>query len=122
MVCYSSLVLIALIGIIEPYDVPFDYRHELANEFAILVVFALLLCQTEFIKDTQGKSLSGWALIFFIVLLIIVNFGIVLVINLTTLKSRTRRCYLKGKWEKDQLKRAKAAEIRKEAVKKYEME
>ena len=82
---FSSLLFIALIGFVWPYERNFDNRLELANEFAILVVFSLLTCQTEYMKDTEGKSLTGWALISIIVLYILVNFGIVIFCDLQTL-------------------------------------
>lgn len=82
---YSSLILIALIGQVWPYKSNFDNRLELANEFVVLVIFAMLTCQTDYMNETEGKSLTGWALIAVIVLYIVINFGIVLVGDLKTL-------------------------------------
>ena len=43
-ISFSSLVLIALVGVVRPFESDFDNRLELANEFTILIVLAWLTC------------------------------------------------------------------------------
>ena len=43
-VAYSSLLLIAIMGLSRPFEEPSTTRLELANEFTILVLLSFLLC------------------------------------------------------------------------------
>ena len=119
-VFYSSLLVIALIGVIWPYSSNFDNRLELANEFTILIVLTWLTCQTDFMINTRGKTFAGWVLINIVLLLIIVNFGILMVFNLKTIWKKIRLCNLKRKRAKELRKKTLAEKIRKEAIQNFE--
>ena len=76
---FSTIFMMALIGIIRPYTNKVDNILELVNEFTYLIVYCHLICQTDFVQDIFGRQVMGWSLIALIVLNILVNFGNVLV-------------------------------------------
>ena len=43
-IVYSSLILVAMIGLTRPFENPRTTRLELANEFVILILYSLLTC------------------------------------------------------------------------------
>ena len=52
---FSSLFMMAFIGLARPYNSNAENVLELANEFTVLVIYCHLICQTEFVQDMTGR-------------------------------------------------------------------
>ena len=50
-IVYSSLLLITIIALGRPFASPSTTNLELANEFFILILFSLIICQTDLIQQ-----------------------------------------------------------------------
>ena len=98
---FSSLVILALIGHLRPFKSKFIHWHEIYNEFIIhLVLFGILICQTNFVANVSARSTMGWVLIAIIIFNVFTNFSLTFFANGHLLKLKIRRCLVKCKKSK----------------------
>ena len=124
---FSSIFMMALVGIFRPYKDEVENRFEIFNEFTYLIVYCHIVCQTEFVLDIAGRDVMGWSLIGVISVNILVNFGNVLVQDLMKLHYRIKFwCLKKAAIKKRQMmfeeKRLKAALYRMDRISEYRTE
>ena len=107
---FSSMIILTLMGTLRPFETRIVLWHEIFNEFSIrLLLFSLLVCQTDFIDNVGAKSTMGWVFIGIIVFNVIVNFGLVLFAIGQLFKLRIRRCQIKRKIKSQQSLKAQQA-------------
>ena len=99
---YSSLLLIALIGILRPLETRGAHRIELSSEFLILALFCNLLCHSGLVSDLDVRYYTGWSIISIVSAGIILSFGNVLRISITAYIHAYRMCKHKNMLKKKQ--------------------
>ena len=95
---FCSVVIICFIGIVRPFNSKAGYLLELMNEYTILLLYCHCVTQTDFVGDIRGRMFMGWSLIVLISLNIAINFGYMLVRDLSQTFRKLKLHILKKKW------------------------
>ena len=71
---FSSLLILAIMGIARPHETRETLWLEMANEFTVrILLLNLLMCQTNFVTDLSVRSTMAWVFIAIIILVVAVN-------------------------------------------------
>jgi len=70
---YFVMAGLIIVGMTDPYESKHDYRLDLLNEFAILLINMHLFCFTPFVPDQDRQSDIGFNLILLTALLLVAN-------------------------------------------------
>ena len=73
----------------------------MANEFVVrILLLNLLMCQTDFVRDVQARSILAWVFVGIIILMVALNMGVVIFESVKSLKIYGKRLVLKCKARK----------------------
>ena len=97
---FSSLFLIALIGLLRPLETRSAHRIELGSEFLILVLFCQFLCHTNLVSNMDVRYYIGWSIVAIISASIFFNFGNVLRHSIAEIMRKIKICSYKARLRK----------------------
>ena len=98
---FSSLFILGIMGTLRPYQSRGTHWLEMANEFVVrILLLNLLMCQTDFVRDLQARSILAWVFIGIIILMIVLNMGVVIFESVKSLKLYGKRVVMKCKARK----------------------
>lgn len=75
---FSSVLLLSMIGMLEPFDSRGTHRLEIFNEYSVMLLFNLFMCHTDIVPFLDVRYNVGWGIICFTSAVIALNFSIVI--------------------------------------------
>ena len=76
---FCSILLLIFVGYFRPLARNWDNTLDLLNEYTILVLYCIIITQSDFVSEMTGRNVMGWLIIVIISLSILLNFGSILV-------------------------------------------
>ena len=79
---FGSILLLIFVGQYRPLASNWENILDLLNEYTILVLFCIVITQTDFVLKIVVRGAMGWSLIALISISIVLNFSNILVLEL----------------------------------------
>ena len=76
---FGSIILLFFVGQFRPLASNRENILDMLNEYTILLLYSIVITQTDFVPEIAARNVMGWLMITIICLNILLNFGNILV-------------------------------------------
>ena len=76
---FGSIILLFFAGQFGPLASNWENILDMLNEYTILLLYSIVITQTDFVPEIAARNAMGWLMITIICLNILLNFGNILV-------------------------------------------
>ena len=114
---FTSVLVLAVLGLLRPLNSSSAHRLEYCNEILILALFSLFSGMTDLISDLELRNKITWSIIGLISMSIVINFSLIIKTNVTHIwtycKLRRLRAANRAKYQEAVARRQAIDEYRK---------
>ena len=76
---FNSILLLFFVGHFRPLTSNLENILDMLNEYTILLLYSIVITQTDFVPEMASKNVMGWLIIAIISINIVLNLGSILV-------------------------------------------